>query len=1419
MQHQEELSKVAQELETQVQFLGGQIPVYETTELGQKRLKEVVETVERTIALLKELRPEMLASAAKAAAGAMAKAGDEADAPRPAAQEKVERPGEGGDLGDWLAFWLQNPEDSEALETVERLGKAAEKEGNWDQAVDLYLARVELEENADDRITALIEVARIYEQEIGDLGKAFTAILAAVAEDPASAALLEEMDRLAEATEQWSDLVSALNTIAPDVQDKELAARLWLKLGRVYYERLDRPDYAVPSLWHGLEKNPKLADAWDELATIYKQKEQWTDLASVIIKRLDTTEDKQERIFFLLELGDLYEARLGNANEARIRYEEVLRLEPDHPDAMAAMDAVLRNLELWEPLTELLVKKADLAQTPATARSARREAADLMARELEDARGAAPLYEKLLADTPEDQGLLEVLYHIYEEIEDTKDFLRIAGMRAKIVDDPDLKIRILRRMAGELIADASRRPEAAEVLEQIIELDPKNEVTYRDLEDIYIKQEAWDELATTYRRHATMATAPSMKGEMLRAMGAVLDEKLHDPSAAVDAFNEALTVDDKDLNAMVQLSSLLERQEHWLELTDVLSRRAELTSEEVERVELHRRIGEIALERLGDSDAAEKRLMKALELDPDHTGAMMALVTLYRSREEWLRAANMLADAERASANRLEKARLLFEAAELHREKLEDMDKAVGLFSKVLLVDPEHQQAAAALADHYYDRKQWDDAEPLYDLLLRKVDDKQRKRKLEIHIRLGLAAKRLKKVEKAIRNLEAAREMDPTSLDVLRELADLKFHMESWKDAATLYQAVLVAHREHIPPKELVEVYHRLGSVKMELGERDKALNLFEKALEIDAAYDPSVKAVLLLREEGGDFESIVVTKVAMFHKTTDDDEKHRLAVEIGDLYISRLNEPDKGLEYYKKAAALKPLDRHVLHKMLESYTAREKWEETAETVLELAHLEPSAQIKAKYLYTAALVYRDELQKVDQGLIHMEECLDANPTFENAFDAIERALTEREDWTELARALRRQFKRLPETAPVPMRLSFLDRLGEIYSEKLGEAETAVAAYEAADVLDPTNADRKSKLAQLYLQAGPDKIDKAIAQHHALLRQSPYKIQLYKDLTELYIRAQKKDATWCMCAALNFLKKASDKEQIFFDRYRPRELVMAQRRLTDALWRDLVRHPSESSRIDAIFAGVMQQAALLNAQPHKKFGLKRAEKVNPEEDSQTVFQMLVYAARVLDIQPRPELFTRGDQPQPIQVANATEKGALLPTWLVDAAKFEGKTRREVVFEVARQLTHMRHERYLWRALVSQTDLFNVLYAALSIVLPDAPVPDTPDVSKMAAHLRKTVPPIVFEQLTPVAKELLAAGADEANLANWILATQRTGLRAALLLTNDFQVVAKLVATEPDAVTGLAAKDRVADLLQFSVSPEYLSLRSHMGFEVK
>ena len=61
-----------------------------------------------------------------------------------------------------------------------------------------------------------------------------------------------------------------------------------------------------------------------------------------------------------------------------------------------------------------------------------------------------------------------------------------------------------------------------------------------------------------------------------------------------------------------------------------------------------------------------------------------------------------------------------------------------------------------------------------------------------------------------------------------------------------------------------------------------------------------------------------------------------------------------------------------------------------------------------------------------------------------------------------------------------------------------------------------------------------------------LDQEPLPVDSYKALRKLYFDNRQYDKAWCLCATLAFLKKADAEEQQFFEQYRTRGMVRAQR---------------------------------------------------------------------------------------------------------------------------------------------------------------------------------------------------------------------------------------------------------------------------------
>src|SRR5262249_20746246 len=101
------------------------------------------------------------------------------------------------------------------------------------------------------------------------------------------------------------------------------------------------------------------------------------------------------------------------------------------------------------------------------------------------------------------------------------------------------------------------------------------------------------------------------------------------------------------------------------------------------------------------------------------------------------------------------------------------------------------------------------------------------------------------------------------------------------------------------------------------------------------------------------------------------------------------------------------------------------------------------------------------------------------------------------------------------------RLRLWEKLGELLLE-LDRHEDAVVAFEVALTLDPDNAARRHRLADLYDADAPYH-SKAIVQHQAILRGDKRRVESYKALRVLYTRSGQADKSRAVDEALAVLE--------------------------------------------------------------------------------------------------------------------------------------------------------------------------------------------------------------------------------------------------------------------------------------------------------
>jgi hypothetical protein len=106
---------------------------------------------------------------------------------------------------------------------------------------------------------------------------------------------------------------------------------------------------------------------------------------------------------------------------------------------------------------------------------------------------------------------------------------------------------------------------------------------------------------------------------------------------------------------------------------------------------------------------------------------------------------------------------------------------------------------------------------------------------------------------------------------------------------------------------------------------------------------------------------------------------------------------------------------------------------------------------------------------------------------------------------------------------------------------------------------------------------------------------------------------------------------------------------------------------------------------------------------------------------------------------------------------------------------------------------------------------------PAVNTTAQELVKHMSQVQRDGLRMVVQKFVEDGA-KADLKRWMQTVDVTSCRAGLLLCADLEIAKKIIAQEPQLPGDLAAQEKMKELIVFSVSEQYFSLRKALGIAV-
>ncbi len=969
------------------------------------------------------------------------------------------------ELGGLERTLLTEPENAEAALQLE----AATERGATPERVAAALRRAAsmLDDDPSRSRSLLLRAARLFERSEDTLARAeetYEELLSLDPEDQVAFAGLEEIRRRAGKHEE---LVEMLLGRAEAVEDSGEKARAMAEIGRIYTRELGDPEQAIVALTQALCFAPGESAYVQEIERLAGTNEAlWAEvLSSVGESTQDESLPPDARSSLLLQAGDWYRTKLSRLDLALPCLQSVLATDPANERALTSLTDLYRRAQQWSELGMILTRRADAAGTPALARDLRTESAEILEKHLGDAASARAIYEHVLAEDPGHVGASDALARLYERSEDFQALAALLERRSEAQRGAE-QIRTLCRIA-ELFEDRLDDPaEAVRRYQSALQIDPASLDALRGLERVYTRTNRYQDLIENLEQQIAVAATPKQRIALLERIAAVYEEEFLNHEAAVQALERALSIDPARLSVMATLGRQYKVLDRWEEASKLYERQLELLEDPKERVSLAMGWGRILADQIGSPERAAVAYELALQIEPEHAGALEALVRLReRSGDADAALEAILALADQANSPEA-RAEHLNRAAKLLEER-GDRDGAIEQYSRALEANPKDKGASAALRAAYVARGDISAAVDLLQQEMGRTDGERAQAKLA-----GELARLLHDRQRdEIRAEQAARravQLDPSNIDGLQVLGDIAFEARRFVEASAHYGR-LADRAEVLGQDEAIRVLIRYVDALSSSGSTDKALTAMDTLLRLAPDHEEALARVAQVTFEHGSPEraaELLQEYLDRFGHRFKDAKRALTTYRLGEA-LRRAGQVDAAIDRLEEACELDPSLTLPLVALAAAHADAENWTAVMwakSRHLDLAHGDARADLLIEMGELAATKLGDTTQATKSYVAALE----LRPDDRNLLTKLMQLYSEEKDWNKLVDVVVKLADFVDEPA---QKVKYLHTAAMVTARQVQDPAQAATYFDQVIELDPNNTKALAEYVALQRDAG------------------------------------------------------------------------------------------------------------------------------------------------------------------------------------------------------------------------------------------------------------------------------------------------------------------------------------------------------------
>ncbi|HEX2573887.1 MAG TPA: tetratricopeptide repeat protein [Polyangia bacterium] len=809
------------------------------------------------------------------------------------------------------------------------------------------------------RARLLREIARVSVDDLGDRHAAevyYVRALEIVPDDPGT---LHAYARLCDRLEQWTRAVD-LRERAASLASGAQAAAMLSEVGDLYARQLGDEEQARQAYDRARHADPRSRQALAALAALHRSHKRHAELLEVLEQLLAVAQKPEDRLPLLLELAQVAENEPGRLEQARLAYRAALGIDPGHLLALSGFERLCRREGRWAELVEVL------EHAPQTKTFVRAQAA--------------------LAEALEHLGAWDRLAGALEQ-----QVLLLEG------GDKQEMARVARRLAHLYEKQLTHQDAAARAWHRVDDADPKDLEAPRALQRIYQARGRFADLAAAIERELTRLQAIREDAEesntadeqrlleLWLRLGDIRHRHLSRPEQAAEAYERALEIDAMHAQALAALAELYQTLRRTADLERVLDLRAGVITDPRQRAVVLLQKGEL-LERGGNPAGALVAYQEAFRHDPTHRTVFTSLERVAYRRENWQAAMALydqaihLVEVQKLRAYRLSD--LYLRRGQVLMQYLDQPAEAAASYARVIDLDPEAEQAQAALERLFSTQGDWEALVRIYRRRAELVRDDTKR--VEILRRAARVANiKMRDAQQAADLYSRIHAVDPADTEALDAL---ERYYERTRDGAKLVEVLRTRIVLTTSGDETIKLYLRIGQLYEEgLREPELAVEAYRKILDIAPSERNALDALARLYEATERWTELVEVTRRQIRIVTDGPQKGLLLFKCGSVTESKFGKDDEAIRYYGEALRASPACLPAVHGLRDLYMRREDWPRVIETLRREAKLWAEEKERAGVYAHIGQIYLEKLRDEDRAAEYFEaalgadqECLPAN---------------------------------------------------------------------------------------------------------------------------------------------------------------------------------------------------------------------------------------------------------------------------------------------------------------------------------------------------------------------------------------------------------------------------------------------------------